>query len=315
MKESKLHKINMLEKAGALALDSQDSRIFKVLCRQLSLDVATACKAAGSGHLGGALSSVELMATLYLGGHLQLSTDNPRHEDRDRVLLRGHLGSLCYPLFSLFGWGKDEELPTYRRLNSRLQGHESMQDLPGVDITPSGSLGCMPDMYAMAHSISVTDPSAHIHINAAEAFIYRALGQLNSAGQGESHIVITADKSGLSELVKHFGFDTDTLVQDVVNLCKVSIPTIDKKNDFYTTAIGNTRVEVGKDSDVVIYTEKDVQVKIPAPANNADTGDLREKFNGVSVNGVKIELTQGGDFVVYTNGKVKIRSPHGQAGR
>ncbi len=51
MKESKLHKINVLEKTDASALDSQDNPIFKALCRQLSLDVAKACKAAGSGHL------------------------------------------------------------------------------------------------------------------------------------------------------------------------------------------------------------------------------------------------------------------------
>lgn len=79
--------------------------IFNTLCTQLSLDVAKVCREAGSGHLGGSLSSVELMSTLYLGGHLQFSKENPRDPDRDRILLRGHLGPLRYPLFQcLIGW-------------------------------------------------------------------------------------------------------------------------------------------------------------------------------------------------------------------
>jgi len=39
------------------------------------------------------------------------------------------------------GWLDKNELKTYRSLGSRLQGHESMDLIPGVDITPSGSLG------------------------------------------------------------------------------------------------------------------------------------------------------------------------------
>jgi transketolase len=53
-------------------------------------------------------------------------------------------------------------------------------------------------MYAMAHGISVTDPQARIHISAAEAFTFRALDQMNAAGQGESRMVILADKAGLA---------------------------------------------------------------------------------------------------------------------
>jgi transketolase len=134
----KLQTINLLSEkkdaAGAL---------FKDIRRQLSLNIVEICKTAGSGHLGGSLSSVELLTSLYFGGHLKFCLDDPRHPYRDRVLVRGHLGPLRYPLFSLLGWVKEEELTTYRRLGSRLQGHESMLDLPGVDITPSGSLGML----------------------------------------------------------------------------------------------------------------------------------------------------------------------------
>jgi len=96
---------------------------------------------AGSGHLGASSSSTELMVALYFGGILRYDKDNPRHPDRDRVLVRGHLGPLRYKIFSLLGWIEEQELEGYRDLGSRLQGHESMHEIPGVDITPSGSLG------------------------------------------------------------------------------------------------------------------------------------------------------------------------------
>ncbi len=138
---SKLININVLN--SAFPPESSENTLYQNICDQLKLDIAEVCKAAGSGHLGGSLSSVDLFATLYLGGHLRFSLDDPRHPFRDRVLVRGHLGPLRYPLFSLFGWVQEEELKKYRRLGSRMHGHESMRYLPGVDITPSGSLGML----------------------------------------------------------------------------------------------------------------------------------------------------------------------------
>ncbi|MDP2749391.1 MAG: transketolase C-terminal domain-containing protein, partial [Nanoarchaeota archaeon] len=100
-------------------------------------------KNAKSGHLGGCSSSVELMTALYFGGVLNYNAGNPRDASRDRVLVRGHLGPLRYKIFSLIGWIPEEELLTYRQLDSRLQGHEDMKLVPGVDITPSGLLGML----------------------------------------------------------------------------------------------------------------------------------------------------------------------------
>lgn len=116
---------------------------FNALNKYLALQVGKTIKKAGSGHLGGSLSSVELFSTLYFGGHLRYSLEDPAHPARDRVLVRGHLGPLRYPLFSLLGWVDEKELDTYRKIGSRLHGHESMFDVPGVDITPSGSLGML----------------------------------------------------------------------------------------------------------------------------------------------------------------------------
>lgn len=98
---------------------------------------------AGNGHIGGNMSSVELLVSLYFGGEFNFDVENSKNENRDRVLIRGHEGPLRYTIFSLLGYINDKELDTYRTLGSRLQGHEDMHITPGVDITPSGSLGML----------------------------------------------------------------------------------------------------------------------------------------------------------------------------
>lgn len=96
-----------------------------------------------TGHIGGPLSSLEMMLVLYFGGVLKFDPSNPYNPNRDRVLMRGHLGPLRYPIFSLLNWISKEELKTFHKINSRLQGHEDMRICPGVDMTPSGSLGML----------------------------------------------------------------------------------------------------------------------------------------------------------------------------
>lgn len=98
---------------------------------------------ANNGHIGGNLSSVELLTTLYFGGQFNFDPNDSKNKNRDRVLIRGHEGPLRYTIFSLLGFISPEELKTYRSLGSRLQGHEDMFETPGVDITPSGSLGML----------------------------------------------------------------------------------------------------------------------------------------------------------------------------
>lgn len=111
---------------------------------------------ANNGHIGGNLSSVELMTALYFGGLFKFDPDDPKNENRDRVLVRGHEGPLRYSIFSILGYIDKEELKTYRTLGSRLQGHEDMYEIPGVDITPSGSLGMLLS-YGVGSSIANKD--------------------------------------------------------------------------------------------------------------------------------------------------------------
>lgn len=98
---------------------------------------------AKTGHIGECCSSTELMAVLYFTDILRYDIEDPKHPNRDYVLVRGHLGPLRYNIFSMLGWLKSEEMSDYRKYGSRLCGHEDMNITPGVDLTPSGSLGML----------------------------------------------------------------------------------------------------------------------------------------------------------------------------
>ena len=94
---------------------------------------------AGSGHLGGSLSSVDILTTLFFV--LNYSENPLQTIDNDRFILScGHICPALYATLAETGYLKKEELLTLRQLNSRLQGHPSHTDLPIVE-TSSGSLG------------------------------------------------------------------------------------------------------------------------------------------------------------------------------
>ena len=96
--------------------------------------------AAGSGHPGGSLSSVEIVTSIYFT-QMDINENNLTSNKRDRfVLSKGHASPLLYAVLSEKGFLKEEELLTFRQINSRLQGHPSMRKLPGVDMS-TGSLG------------------------------------------------------------------------------------------------------------------------------------------------------------------------------
>ena len=93
--------------------------------------------AASSGHPGGALSIADIMATLYFG---ELNMDTPK-EERDRLVLsKGHCCAALYAALAAKGIIKEEDLMTFRNVNSYLQGHPDMKHTPGVDMS-TGSLG------------------------------------------------------------------------------------------------------------------------------------------------------------------------------
>ncbi len=93
-----------------------------------------------SGHPGGSLSVADILTVLYFH-ELNIDEKNPKWEDRDRVVLsKGHCSPALYSCLANRGFFPVEDLKTFRKIDSYLQGHPDMNKIPGVDMT-TGSLG------------------------------------------------------------------------------------------------------------------------------------------------------------------------------
>lgn len=106
---------------------------------QTRRDILIMLNAAGSGHPGGSLSEVEILLSLY---YYKLRHDpaNPHWEGRDKLVLsKGHCCPGLYTVLARRGFFPAEELLTFRKLGSRLQGHADRL-APGVEAS-TGSLG------------------------------------------------------------------------------------------------------------------------------------------------------------------------------
>jgi len=96
--------------------------------------------AAGSGHAGGTLSMMDILAALYLRT-AEHDPKNPAWPDRDRIIWSaGHKAPALYVSLGIAGFCPIEDIVTLRKLGSPFQGHPHWLKLPGVEIS-SGSLG------------------------------------------------------------------------------------------------------------------------------------------------------------------------------
>lgn len=95
---------------------------------------------AGSGHSAGALGMADVFTALYFN-ILKHNPSEPQWTERDRFLLsNGHICPVWYATLAHAGYFELDELNTFRKINSRLQGHPHLGSVPGVENT-AGPLG------------------------------------------------------------------------------------------------------------------------------------------------------------------------------
>jgi transketolase len=94
----------------------------------------------GAGHVGGPLSAMDLLIALYFRV-MKVRPEEPNWAERDRFILsKGHSAIGLYTVLALRGYLPVEELKTFDKERSRLQGHPDATKLPGLE-TSTGSLG------------------------------------------------------------------------------------------------------------------------------------------------------------------------------
>ena len=117
-------------RAHELAVTAQHARI-------LAMDMV---HTAGSGHIGGSLSVMDLLTTLYFHT-MRIDPKAPTDPGRDRfVLSKGHCTPALYAVLALRGYFPVEDCKLFRSIKGHMSGHPDMRHVPGVDMS-TGSLG------------------------------------------------------------------------------------------------------------------------------------------------------------------------------
>lgn len=114
----------------------------KDIATQIRRDIVRMVHGAASGHPGGSLGCTEFFTALYF----KVMKHNPQfsmeaHNEDVFILSNGHISPVFYSSLARSGYFDVKELSTFRKINSRLQGHPATHEhLPGIRIA-SGSLG------------------------------------------------------------------------------------------------------------------------------------------------------------------------------
>jgi transketolase len=116
-----------------------DHDLWRELGQQLRVDSIRSSSAAGSGHPTSSMSAADLMAVLMVK-YLHYDFNAPHNPNNDHLIFsKGHASPLVYAIYKAAGGISDEEMLTFRKLGSRIEGHPTPV-LPYVDVA-TGSLG------------------------------------------------------------------------------------------------------------------------------------------------------------------------------
>ena len=117
-----------------------EKKQLQITACKVRMGVIESTYGAKAGHPGGSLSAAEVYTYLYFK-EMNIDPKNPEWEGRDRfVLSKGHTTPGLYSVLANRGFFPVEDLPTFRHIDSYLQGHPNMNTVPGVDMS-TGSLG------------------------------------------------------------------------------------------------------------------------------------------------------------------------------
>ena len=162
------------------------------ISKEVRKDILTQIYEAQSGHPGGALSCADILTTIYF---------NHKGENDKVVLSKGHASAALYAVLAEKGEIPKEELKTFRKYDTRLQGHPSSRKLGRVDVS-SGSLGqglSIANGIAMGYKLN-KDKDSKIYVILGDGEI--AEGQVWEAAMTSAHyklnnIIAFLDNNGL----------------------------------------------------------------------------------------------------------------------
>lgn len=167
---------------------------------------------AGSGHIGGGLSMIDIIVALYYHV-LKYDPHNPKWPERDRFILsKGHGCIALCPVLADVGYFPVERLDTFNQLDSPFGMHPDFRKIPGVEMS-TGSLG---------HGLSIAVGaalSARIDNASHRIFCLMGDGELNEGLIWEAAMSAAHYKLGnLVGIVDRNGLSLDGFTEDIMSL-------------------------------------------------------------------------------------------------
>jgi transketolase len=147
--------------------------------RQIRIQDLKLVHYAGAGHIGGDMSAIDILATLY-GAVLNVSPDNVEDPERDRFILsKGHVAGALYTTLAAFGFIPVEQLATFLKPLSALNGHPNRRKVPGIEAN-TGPLGHgLP--IAVGHALS-----AKLDVSPRRTYVLVGDGELQEGSNWEA---------------------------------------------------------------------------------------------------------------------------------
>jgi len=197
------------------ALTSDVLASLKSIAKNIRKKIIQQVTWAGCGHPGGSLSATDLLTTLYFR-KLRHDSSRPNWEDRDRfVLSKGHCTPLLYALLSEAGYFPESLLSTFRKINSKLQGHPEKDYLPGVEMS-TGALGQgLSIAHGMALGLKLSQSPGRVFVLMGDGEIQE--GMIWEAAMSAGHY----KTENLVAIVDLNGQQIDGFTQDIMNVLPV----------------------------------------------------------------------------------------------
>jgi len=167
--------------------------LLKQSANEIRFSAMTMTNHSSLGHTGGDLSSSDILATLYLGGILNVKPEEPAFAQRDRFIMsKGHCSGAFYSALAFKGFFSRAMLDTFMDPLSMLNGHPDRNKLPGIEAN-TGPLG---------HGLPIAVGcalAARMRGESWRTFVLTGDGELQEGSNWEA--ALTAQQYGLDNLV------------------------------------------------------------------------------------------------------------------
>lgn len=235
------------------------------IASQVRRDIVRMVHAVNSGHPGGSLGCTDYFVALYFR-LLEHNSENFNMDGTNEDLFflsNGHISPVFYSTLAHAGYFDKSELATFRKLNTRLQGHPTTHEgLPGVRVA-SGSLGQGMSVAIGAAEVKKLNNDKHL------VYSLHGDGELNEGQVWEAALYASANKiDNLISTIDANGQQIDGSTDDVMALGSIEekfrafgwdVMSIKNGNDMQSVIDGleeaKSRTNKGKPVCVVMYTE------------------------------------------------------------